>query len=267
MPATQIICIASHKGGVGKTTSAATLGSLLSASSKKTLLVDLDAQRNLTSTFLGARKKPQRTLYEAFCEGKDIPIFNVRENLDIVPSSLDLGALDTVIASRIQRESILAKLLKPAKELYDYIILDCPSQMGIITVNAFTAANSLVVPISCDAYAAEGLLQLLDMSEIVRSGLNPNLKLTGIAITRFHTRRTLDQMVETDLRNRYGDVVFVTRIRENATIVQAPIMSLDIVSYAPKSNGAVDYAALCDELTARLKGANGNENNCTNDNT
>ena len=139
--------------------------------------------------------------------------------------------------------------------------------MGIITVNAFTAANSLVVPISCDAYAAEGLLQLLDMSEIVRSGLNPNLKLTGIAITRFHTRRTLDQMVETDLRNRYGDVVFVTRIRENATIVQAPIMSLDIVSYAPKSNGAVDYAALCDELTARLKGANGNENNCTNDNT
>ena len=151
--------------------------------------------------------------------------------------------------------------------MYDYIILDCPSQMGIITVNAFTAANSLVVPISCDAYAAEGLLQLLDMSEIVRSGLNPNLKLTGIAITRFHTRRTLDQMVETDLRNRYGDVVFVTRIRENATIVQAPIMSLDIVSYAPKSNGAVDYAALCDELTARLKGANGNENNCTNDNT
>lgn len=267
MSSTEIICIASHKGGVGKTTSAATLGSLLSSSGKRTLLVDLDAQRNLTSTFLGARKKPQRTLYEAFCECKDIPIFNVRENLDIVPSSLDLGALDTVIASRIQRESILARLLNPVKEMYDYIILDCPSQMGIITVNAFTAANSLVVPISCDAYAAEGLLQLLDMSEIVRSGLNPNLKLTGIAITRFHTRRTLDQMVETDLRNRYGDVVFVTRIRENATIVQAPIMSLDIVSYAPKSNGAVDYAALCDELTARLKGANGNENNCTNDNT
>ena len=119
MNTANIICIASHKGGVGKTTSAATLGSLLSSSGKKTLLVDLDAQRNLTSTFLGARKKPQRTLYEAFCESKDIPIFNVRENLDIVPSSLDLGALDTVIASRIQRESILARLLKPIREMYD----------------------------------------------------------------------------------------------------------------------------------------------------
>ena len=252
MPINEIICIASHKGGVGKTTSAATLGSLLSSSGKKTLLVDLDAQRNLTSTFLGARKKPQRTLYEAFCECKDIPIFNVRENLDIVPSSLDLGALDTVIASRIQRESILARLLNPVREMYDYIILDCPSQMGIITVNAFTAASSLVVPISCDAYAAEGLIQLLDMSEIVKSGINPDLILLGIVITRFHTRRTLDQMVENDLRERYGNLVFATRIRENATIVQAPIVSLDIVSYAPKSNGAVDYSSLCDELTDRL---------------
>lgn len=253
MNTTNIICIASHKGGVGKTTSAATLGSLLSSSGKKTLLVDLDAQRNLTSTFLGARKKPQRTLYEAFCEGKDIPIFNVRENLDIVPSSLDLGALDTVIASRIQRESILSRLIKPIDEMYDYIILDCPSQMGIITVNAFTAAGSLIVPISCDAYAAEGLLQLLEMADIVKSGINPTLNLTGIIITRFHTRRTLDQMVETDLRERYGDVVFSTRIRENATIVQAPIVSLDIVSFAPKSNGAVDYRALCQELIRRLE--------------
>ena len=176
----------------------------------------------------------------------------VRENLDIVPSSLDLGALDTVIASRIQRESILARILKPVREMYDYIILDCPSQMGIITVNAFTAATSLVVPISCDAYAAEGLIQLLDMSEIVRSGINPHLQLTGIIITRFHTRRTLDQMVETDLRYRYGKIVFETRIRENATIVQAPIVSLDIVSHAPKSIGAIDYSALCDELTDRL---------------
>ena len=252
MKTTHIICIASHKGGVGKTTSAATLGSLLSSSGKKTLLVDLDAQRNLTSTFIGARNKPGRTLYEAFCEGKDIPVFAIRENLDIVPSSLDMGALDTVIASRIQRESILARLLRPVAESYDFILLDCPSQMGIITVNAFTAATSLVVPISCDAYAAEGLLQLLDMSEIVKSGINPDLELAGIIITRFHTRRTLDQMVEADLRERYGKIVFDTRIRENATIVQAPIVSLDIVSYSPKSNGAMDYTALSSELLDRL---------------
>lgn len=249
---TKIICIASHKGGVGKTTSASTLGSLLSSRGEKTLLVDLDAQRNLTSTFIGAQIKPKQTLFEAFCGSCRLPVVNVRENLDIVPSSLDMGALDTVIAAKLQRESILKNLLADVKGNYDWILLDCPSQMGMVTVNAFTAANSLVVPISCDAYAAEGLLQLLDMAEIVRKGLNPDLVFDGIVITRFHTRRTLDRMVEKDLRERYGEMVFPTRIRENATIVQAPVMSLDIVSYDPKCNGAIDYAALMVELIDRL---------------
>ncbi len=253
MKTTNIISIASHKGGVGKTTTAATLGSLLSSQGKKTLLVDLDAQRNLTSTFLGSRFNPEATLYEAFCGQCAIPIYNVRENLDIVPSSLDMGALDTVIASRIQRETILRQLLKPIKDEYDWILLDCPSQMGIITVNAFTAATSIIVPISCDAYAAEGLLQLIKMAEIVSSGLNPVLDIDGIIITRFHTRRSLDRMVEQNLREQYGDMVFPTKIRENATIVHAPIMSLDIISYDPKCNGARDYTNLLKEIEARLQ--------------
>lgn len=253
MEKTKIIAIASHKGGVGKTTTAATIGSLLSSQGKKTLLVDLDAQRNLTSTFLGTRFSPDMTLYEAFCGHCAIPICHVRDNLDIVPSSLDMGALDTVIASRIQRETILRQLLKSVKDEYDWILLDCPSQMGIITVNAFTAATSIIVPISCDAYAAEGLLQLIKMAEIVSTGLNPVLDIDGIIITRFHTRRSLDRMVEQDLRCRYGDLVFPTKIRENATIVHAPIMSLDIISYDPKCNGARDYAGLLKEIEERLK--------------
>lgn len=252
MEKTKIICIASHKGGVGKTTSAATLGSLLASSGQRTLLVDLDAQRNLTSTFIGAQEKPGDTLFEAFCGRCALPVINIRENLDIVPSSLDMGALDTVIAARIQRETILRKLLAPTAGGYEWILLDCPSQMGMITVNAFTAANSLIVPVSCDAYAAEGLLQLLDMSEVVRSGLNPSLALDGIVITRFHTRRTLDRMVESDLRQRFAGTVFSTRIRENATIVQAPVMCRDIVSYDPKCNGAIDYRALLEEVRSRL---------------
>ena len=253
MKENKIICIASHKGGVGKTTSAATLGSLFSASGIRTLLVDLDAQRNLTSTFLGTRSKPESTLYEAFCGQCALPVINVRENLSIVPSSLDMGALDTVIAGRIQRESILKRLLQPVAGEFDIVILDCPSQMGMITVNAFTAANSLIVPISCDAYAAEGLLQLIDMAEVVRSGLNPDLSLDGIVITRFHTRRTLDRMVESDVRERYKDLVFATRIRENATIVQAPVVSLDIVSYDPKCNGALVYRSLMGEMLERYR--------------
>lgn len=249
---TKIIAIASHKGGVGKTTSAATLGSLLSSRGEKTLLVDLDAQRNLTSTFIGSQDKPEHTLYEAFCGRCQIPVINVRENLDVVPSSLDMGALDTVIAAKLQRELILKSLITPIKDSYDWILLDCPSQMGMITVNAFAAANSLIVPVSCDAYAAEGLIQLLDMADVVRSGLNPELTMDGIIVTRFHTRRTLDKIVEGDLRERFNDKVFATRIRENATIVQAPVVCLDIVSYDPKCNGAVDYTALLEEIMIRL---------------
>lgn len=252
MTKTKIITIASHKGGVGKTTSAVTLGSLLSSHGERTLLVDLDAQRNLTSTFIGSQGKPTQTLYEAFCGQCSLPIANVRPNLDIVPSSLDMGALDTVIASRLQRESILKNLLSPVASDYDWILLDCPSQMGMVTVNAFTAATSLIVPVSCDAYAAEGLLQLLDMSEIIRNGLNPQLSLDGILITRFHTRRTLDRMVEGNLRERFGKMVFNTKIRENATIVQAPVTCLDIISYDPKCNGALDYKAFLKELSERF---------------
>lgn len=147
MNKTKIVTIASHKGGVGKTTTAVTLGSLLSAKGKKTLLVDLDAQRNLTSTFIGAQEKPDVTLYEAFCGQCQLPVVRVRPNLDIIPSSLDMGALDTVIAARIQRESILKNLLASISDRYDWILLDCPSQMGLVTVNAFTAATSLVVPV------------------------------------------------------------------------------------------------------------------------
>ena len=256
MKKTKIIAIASHKGGVGKTTTAATLGSLLSSSGRKTLLVDLDAQRNLTSTFIGSQVRPESSLYEAMCGFCDLPVLAVRENLGIVPASLDLGALDMMIAGKLQRESILRRLIDGVRDEYEWILLDCPSQMGLITVNAFTAANSLIVPLSCDAYAAEGLQQLLSMAKIVNSGLNPEMKLDGILITRFHTRRSLDRMVEADLRERFGDMVFDTRIRENATIVQAPVMSLDIISYDPRCNGAVDYKTLLMEVECRLDGSN-----------
>ena len=252
MERTDIICIASHKGGVGKTTSAATLGSILASSGESVLLVDLDAQRNLTSTFLGSQTKPEHTLYEAMCGMCELPVVKVRENLSVVPSSLDMSALDTSLASKIQRETVLKSLLRSVCGDYRWIILDCPSQMGLITVNAFTAATSLIVPVSCDAYAAEGLMQLIDLAEVISSGLNPRLDLDGIIVTRFHARRTLDKIVDSDLRKEFPGMVFQTRIRENARIVQAPVMQLDIFSYDSKCNGAVDYQSLLKEIRERL---------------
>lgn len=249
MSETKIIAIACHKGGVGKTTTAASLGSLLASSGKKTLLVDLDAQRNLTTTFMDLRNIPENTIYEAFRGQCKLPVYNVKPNLDICPSSVDMGAIDTEVASKIQREAILKMLLAPVKDNYDWILLDCPSQLAIVTVNAFAAATSVIVPLSCDAYAAEGLIQLSKMVDVVSVGLNPGLKIDGILVTRFHTRRSLDKLVEEDLRSRYGQLVFETRIRENAAVVQAPIMNMDIVSYDPKSNGAKDYQEFMKEYT------------------
>lgn len=253
MTKSNIICIASHKGGVGKTTTAVTFGSILSRNGERTLLVDLDSQRNLTSTFIGTGEKPEVNIFDAFCNKSELPILNVRDCLNIVPSSIDMGALDTAIASRLQRESILKTLLEPLSGSYDWIILDCPSQMGLATVNAFTASKSIIVPISCDAYAAEGLIQLINLANIVSSGLNPLLDIDAIFITRFHMRRKLDRLVEHDLRERFGDLVMPTKIRENATVVQAPVMSKDIYTYDPKSNGAIDYISLLKDVKGRLE--------------
>jgi chromosome partitioning protein len=248
-----IISVASHKGGVGRTTTVAALGALLAKQGEKTLLIDMDSQRNLTSTFLGIKYMPRTTVFDAFCNEADLPIINVGDNLDLVPSSIEMGGLESIIMKRPGRESILAGLLQSIKNLYDIILLDCPSQNWIGMLNSFVASTSVLIPICCDSYAAEGLIQVTQMVELASYSFNPILAVDGIVLTRYNGRRTLDVAIEQELKSHYGSLVMNTRIRENSKLVQAALLGQDIFTYDPDCNGAIDYANLLEEIKLKLE--------------
>ena len=253
---TNVIALACHKGGVGKTTTAASLGGVLAARGERVLLVDLDPQMNLTTTFTDGFF--ERTVYDAFTGFKrnrraDLPVYPVRDNLDIVPSQLDMSLVDTDFASFPLRELMLRKMLEPLKGNYDWVFIDCPAELKTLTTNAFVAADSVLIPLTCDAYAVDGLNQVMGLVELVQEGLNPPLRIIGIAVTKFRSRRVTDQVVAEELEKHYGKCLFNTRIRESAAIARAPLEKKDIYVYDRSSAGAVDYAALADEIVKSLK--------------
>ena len=239
----RIIAMANHKGGVGKTTSVASIGAALSKSSK-VLIVDLDAQANLTTSFLS--EESEKTIYGAF-KGEELPIVNIAENLDIVPSSLEMAGIELEISGRMQREYILKDLIEPIAEKYDYILLDCPPSLGLVTINAFVAAKELFIPLTAEALPSKGLTMLLDILGMVQKRLNREIELTGVIITRYEKSK-LSQMVESSLRGNFGDIIFKTKIRKNIAIAEAPLYTQSVLTYAPSSNGAQDYIELATEI-------------------
>lgn len=239
----RIIAMANHKGGVGKTTSVASIGAVLSKSSK-VLIVDLDAQANLTTSFLS--EESEKTIYGAF-KGEELPIVNIAENLDIVPSSLEMAGIELEISGRMQREYILKDLIEPIAEKYDYILLDCPPSLGLVTINAFVAAKELFIPLTAEALPSKGLTMLLDILGMVQKRLNREIELTGVIITRYEKSK-LSQMVESSLRGNFGDIIFKTKIRKNIAIAEAPLYTQSVLTYAPSSNGAQDYIELATEI-------------------
>ena len=240
---TRIISIVNHKGGVGKTTSVASLGVALSDLGRRVLLVDLDPQRNLTDSL--SVPSPGRTIYEALREGRDLPQTEIRERLWVCPSSLDLVSMDLELSGVRRREYRLRDLLSPLD--YDYILLDCPPSLGLLTINALTASGEVFVPLTPEALPAKGLGTLLDIIRRTREGLNPDLHLGGIIITRYQ-RRKINRVVEESLRENFGDLVFQTKIRENVDIAESPLQGKDIFSYSPRSIGATDYRDLALEI-------------------
>lgn len=247
---TKIIAVVNHKGGVGKTTTVASLGSAIAEKGYRVLLVDLDAQANLTSSLL--KQEPERTIYEAINEKRGLPVINLNGSKDwsLVPASLDLAGAELEIASQMDREYILKDLIEPIEKEYDYILLDCPPSLGLLTINALVASTGVLIPLTAEALPSKGLQKIQDIIEKVRKRLNPTLQLSGILLTRYESSK-LSQLVEEALRQNYGDTVYNTRIRKNVRIAEAPLYGVDILEYANDSNGAEDYRALANEVIGK----------------
>ena len=251
----KIITIANHKGGVGKTTTTASLGVSLTMKGKRVLLVDLDAQCNLTSLFTRGAKY-ERTIFEALVGNSVLPIIHITDNtkLDLVPSSLDLvgieKALTLIVAGNVKELTLLRTLLEPIKGDYDYILIDCPPSLGILTKNALIASNGVVITLTAESLPTMGMQSLMDGIDHIRRGLNKELRLYGILLTRYN-RRKLNRLVEEALRDNYGEYVFQTKIRENVDLMEAPLYGKDIFSYSPNSRGAEDYTALTNEILTK----------------
>jgi len=249
MKKAKIIAIANHKGGVGKTASVASIGAILAAERKKVLLVDLDTQANLTRHFM--EDLPSRIVYHAIKERKDLPIYQIREGLDIVPSGLDMAGIEIDMTSMRKREEIIKDLLEPFKTRYDFILLDCPPSLGLVTLNALTAANKLVVPMKADLMSFYGL-GMMDKFCAEMQDLNPGIHIDLIFFNIYEKGQNMTDAIESDVRSKYGDRVLNTVIRKNNDIAKAAFEFTDVCTAYPEANGSKDFQALTDELIEKL---------------
>ncbi|HVA84684.1 MAG TPA: AAA family ATPase [Candidatus Saccharimonadales bacterium] len=248
------IACANQKGGVGKTTTVVNLGAYLAMAERSVLVVDLDPQGNATSGLGVEKSGVNRSIYDALCDDMAADELIVRtpvERLDLIPSSLSLAGAEVELAPMSQRERRLARVLEPLTERYDHILIDCPPSLGLLTVNALTAAGSVLVPLQCEYYALEGLSQLVATINLVRDHLNPELGIRGVVLTMFDSRTLLSAEVRDEARRHLDGSVYDTIIPRSVRLSEAPSYGVPIAIYRPDSKGAEAYAALAREFIAR----------------
>jgi chromosome partitioning protein len=246
---TKIISIANQKGGVGKTTTAINLSSLFAAAEKRTLLVDIDPQSNSSSGLSVTNHTP--SVYEVL-----VGTVNIREviintfmpHLDMLPSNINLVGAEIEMVDLENRENLLNSCLKDIENEYDYILIDCPPSLGLLTLNALTASDSVLIPVQCEYFALEGLGQLLNTINIVKKYYNKDLSIEGVLLTMFDTRLRLSHQVAEEIRKYFGDKVYKTVINRNVRISEAPSYGKPIILYDAISSGAQNYMALASEI-------------------
>lgn len=250
----RIIAVANQKGGVGKTTTAINLSSCLAEKGKKVLAVDMDPQGNMTSGLGVDKNSVQSTIYDLIIGESGIEEVlrkDIMKNLDIIPANIDLSAAEIELIDVEDKEYIVRNVIKDIKDNYDYIIIDCPPSLSMLTINAMTTATSVLVPIQCEYYALEGLSQLIHTVDLVRDRLNPELEIEGVVFTMYDARTNLSLQVVENVKDNLHQNIYKTIIPRNIRLAEAPSYGIPINEYDPKSAGSESYMRLAEEVINR----------------
>lgn len=250
----RVYSVANQKGGVGKTTTAINLGAYLTKASKRVLLVDMDPQANATSSLGYDKRTLARTMYDVIIDNlalADLTIPTERLGLDLAPAGLALAGAEVELVALPSREYRLALALKPLTENYDYVVIDCPPSLGLLTVNALTASDGAIIPIQCEYLALEGLSQLLGTIKRIRERLNPALAVMGVVMTMYDSRTSLSAQVVNEVRRHFPHEIFETIIPRSVRLAEAPSYGQSILEYDAASRGAQAYQSLAAEIIAR----------------
>ena len=251
---TNVLAIINQKGGVGKSTTAINLSAALGEEHKKCLVIDFDPQGNTTSGYGIDKDELEHDIYDALLEGysmSELIVETPEPRVFVVPATIQLAGAEIELVSKIARESILKNLIAEVKDEFDYVFIDCPPSLGLLTINALSAANGLLIPIQCEYYALEGLSQLIHTVNLVRERLNPTLDIEGIVFTMYDARTNLSMQVVENVKDHLNQKVYKTMIPRNIRLAEAPSYGMPINLYDAKSAGAESYMALADEVIKR----------------